>query len=166
MLLHTSLPFPHHDSRADKVNKPSHYRRASGSLTLALPRFCCSPGFPESCTIPKLSRIPAFEMLSTNTPEAKTYARILSAFPNHKQARSHKLSEQQMKYYGSMASSTISGNHGRMEYASKLARTPIFHGGAGPSITHDKSGYDTDARGVEANIPLERLNTLLTPLSE
>lgn len=25
----------------------------------------------------------------------------------------------------------------------------------GRSITHDKSGYDTDARGVEANLPLE-----------
>ena len=27
-------------------------------------------------------------------------------------------------------------------------------------------GYDTDARGVEANLLLERLNTSLTPLSE
>jgi len=125
---------------------PSDFRL---SHTLALPRFGFSPGFPESCAIPNLLLIHAFEMLSTNTPEAETYARILSAFPNHKQARSHKLSEEPRKYYESMASSIISNNHGRMEYAFKLARTPIFHGGVGRSTTHDKSEYDTDARGVD-----------------
>ena len=44
-------------------------------------------------------------MLSTNTPEAKTYARILSAFPNHKQVLSHKLSEQQRRYHESIVAS-------------------------------------------------------------
>jgi len=47
---------------------------------LALPCFRFSPGFPEGFAILKPSRIPAFEMLSINTSEAETYARILSAF--------------------------------------------------------------------------------------
>ena len=41
--------------------------QVSSSLTLALPCFRFSPGFPEGCTI--------------NTPEPETCAQILSAFP-------------------------------------------------------------------------------------
>lgn len=46
--------------------------------------------------------------------------------------------------------------HGGMEYAFRLARTSVFHGGGvGRSIIYEKPGYDTDARGVEVNLTLE-----------
>jgi len=97
ILINVSLPFPHHDSLADKEKQTLIYLRASSSFTLALQRFRFSPGFPESFTVPKLSLISAFHK---HTPEAETYAgsqnespktnpspkpepytRILSAFP-------------------------------------------------------------------------------------
>jgi len=53
-----------------------------------------------------------------------------------------------------------------MEYAFKLARTLILHGGVGRSITHENSGYDTDARGVEINQTPEQLHIFLTLLDE
>ena len=51
---------------------PSHLR-GSSSFRLILQYFRFSPGFPETCTIPKLWRIPAFAMVSrTYKPNAQS----------------------------------------------------------------------------------------------
>ena len=50
--------------------------RAASSFRLTLQYFHFSPGFPESCMIPKLSRIPAFAVLSrTSKLPPETHAR-------------------------------------------------------------------------------------------
>lgn len=58
------------------------------------------------------------------------------------------------------------GDHNRMGYSSKLAHAPILHSSVGSSITDDKSGYNTDAHGVVANLMLKRLHTLIIALHE
>jgi len=70
---------------------------------LALQCFRIPPGFPESYTIPKLSRIPAFAMLSrTYKPNAQSRSHLTESSA-HIRGHPRKLSEQR-KY---MASSTI-----------------------------------------------------------
>ena len=48
-----------------QANLPPGFQLFHTGLT-ALP---LSPGFPESCTVPELSRIPAFEMLSRTSKQ-------------------------------------------------------------------------------------------------
>jgi len=53
------------------------------------------------------------------------------------------------------------GDHGRIGYASKFARTLISHSAVGRSIAHHNYRYDASTRRAEVNLMLKRHHTLL-----
>ena len=73
---HHTTPYeslPREYSWLTKKKQTLSHLRASSSSRLILQYFRLSPGFPESCTIPKSSRIPVFAMLSrTCKPNAQS----------------------------------------------------------------------------------------------
>jgi len=90
ILFYVSLPFPSLTPGLTKERRTpaAHSLRAygihvSGSFTLALHHSRLSLSFPGGCTVPKLSRTPAFEMPTRNTNICPKTKRVPRSYPNN-----------------------------------------------------------------------------------